>query len=339
MSIVGVEIISKAVTNEQAVTNSLEYKGELFLRRKIYLSVIIAFLLSLAFLVPDVYAEQVMLKEGMSGQAVLEMQTKLQSLGYIGPDKLDGVFGPATLAAVISFQCDYNIDADGIAGPATLTALDSNISKENDNEADGAQITALKQGMSGDNVLMLQTKLKSLGYYTASLDGNFGPGTLLALIDFQSTNRLTADGIAGSETLQALQYSPVAANRGASGSRKSQMIASYAEQFLGTPYVYGGSSPEGFDCSGFTSYIYSHFGVAIPRAADDQYYYGASVSQLMPGDLVFFTTYMEGPSHAGIYIGDNSFIHSSSAGGQVIITSLSENYYSERYLGARRVVN
>lgn len=223
-----------------------------------------------------------------------------------------------------------------------MSAMDSLASRGNDPAAENSQPTVLKEGMSGDNVLMLQTKLKSLGYYTASLDGNFGPGTLLAVIDFQSTNGLTADGIAGPATVNALRYAPAASaavSRGSGDDRKSQMIASYAEQFLGVPYVYGGRSPEGFDCSGFASYVYGHFGIEIPRAADEQFYYGASETQLIPGDLVFFTTYTEGPSHTGIYIGDNSFIHSSSSGGQVIITSLSENYYSERYLGARRVVN
>jgi cell wall-associated NlpC family hydrolase len=288
---------------------------------------------------PDVSAEQLLLKEGMSGQAVLEMQTQLQSLGYIAPGYLDGIFGPATLSAVIRFQSDHNVDADGIAGTATMSAMDSVVSRGNDSVADSSQPAVLKKGMSGENVLMLQINLKSLGYYTASLDGNFGPDTLLAVIDFQSTNGLTTDGIAGLATIQALQYAPAAPSRSAGGDRKSQMIASYAEQFLGTPYVYGGRSPEGFDCSGFASYVYGHFGIEIPRAADEQFYYGASVTQLIPGDLVFFTTYTDGPSHTGIYIGDNCFIHSSSSGGQVIITSLSENYYAARYLGARRVVN
>jgi cell wall-associated NlpC family hydrolase len=309
------------------------------LKKRNYILFAVTFALMFAIQTNVVYAEQLLLKEGMSGQAVLEMQTQLQAQGYIDPGVLDGVFGPATLSAVISFQSDHSIDADGIAGPATMSAMDSLVSRENDTVAENSQPAVLKEGMSGDNVLMLQTKLKSLGYYTANLDGNYGPGTLLAVIDFQSTNGLTADGIAGPATINALQYAPAVASRGAGGDRKSQMIASYAEQFLGAPYVYGGRSPEGFDCSGFASYVYSHFGIEIPRAADEQFYYGASVTQLIPGDLVFFTTYTEGPSHTGIYIGDNSFIHSSSSGGQVIITSLSENYYSARYLGARRVVN
>ena len=279
-----------------------------------------------------------LLKEGMSGDRVLALQTKLKSLGYYSKNT-DGNFGPGTLSAVIAFQKDNGLVCDGIAGPATLAAIDSLAAANKEAVAESPRPDLLKKGMSGDKVLALQTKLKSLGYYDGSLDGNFGTGTLLAVIDFQASNGLKADGVAGPQTLQVMQGSPAVANRGASGSRKSQMIASYAKEFLGTPYVWGGSSPGGFDCSGFAYYVYRHFGIEIPRMADEQYYYGARVSELIPGDLVFFTTYMAGPSHTGIYIGDNCFIHSSSSAGKVIITSLSESYYSERYLGASRVVN
>lgn len=279
-----------------------------------------------------------LLKEGMSGDNVLALQKKLKLLGYYSKN-VDGNFGPGTLSAVIAFQEDNGLGSDGIAGPATLAAIDSLAEVKEEAAAESPRPDLLKKGMSDDRVLDLQTKLKSLGYYDGSLDGNFGTGTLLAVIDFQASNGLTADGVAGPQTLQVMQDSPAVANRGASGSRKSQMIASYAKEFLGTPYVWGGSSPGGFDCSGFAYYVYSYFGIEIPRMADEQYYYGARVSQLIPGDLVFFTTYMSGPSHTGIYIGDNCFIHSSSSEGKVVITSLSQSYYSERYLGASRIVN
>jgi len=200
----------------------------------------------------------------------------------------------------------------------------------------------LKQGASGNDVLKVQTKLQAFGYYTSALDGEFGPATYKAVIRFQTDCGLTVDGIVGQETLQALErFNPAtfSPNRGSIGDRTGQSIVSFAQQFLGTPYVWAGSSPRGFDCSGFTSYVLGQFGVDLPHAADGQFREGVQVSQPRLGDLVFFSTYEPGPSHVGIYIGDNQFIHSSSGAGEVCITSLSAPYYSSRYLGARRVIN
>jgi len=108
-----------------------------------------------------------------------------------------------------------------------------------------------------------------------------------------------------------------------------------AMQYLGTPYVWGGSSPGGFDCSGFVMYVYSQIGVSLPHNAAAQYGYGAPVSrdQLEPGDLVFF----DGLGHVGIYIGGGQFIHSPHTGDVVKISSLDESWYSATFVGARRL--
>jgi peptidoglycan DL-endopeptidase CwlO len=114
----------------------------------------------------------------------------------------------------------------------------------------------------------------------------------------------------------------------------------YAEQFIGLPYVWGGTSPNpGFDCSGFTQYVYAHFGVQLPRTSQEQFAQGIAVSrsELQPGDLVFFSTYAPGATHVGIYIGNGMMINSEDAGLQ--ITSMSLSYWSSRYIGARRVMN
>ena len=127
-------------------------------------------------------------------------------------------------------------------------------------------------------------------------------------------------------------------------SAKGGEVVSYAKQFLGVRYVYGGSSSSGFDCSGFTSYVMKHFGYNIPRTASTQMNVGTSVSKaaLQPGDLVFFRdpsiAGSKPASHVGIYIGNNQFIHASSGGGQVQIDSLSSNYYASYYAGARHIV-
>ena len=124
-------------------------------------------------------------------------------------------------------------------------------------------------------------------------------------------------------------------NRGV--NKSSSQVANYAYNFLGRPYVYGANGPNAFDCSGFTSYVYRHFGVSLPRTARSQFSAGSAVSRnnLAPGDLVFFNTvgYL---GHVGLYIGGGDFIHAASSG-RVKISSLSEGYYRTRYAGARRV--
>lgn len=127
-------------------------------------------------------------------------------------------------------------------------------------------------------------------------------------------------------------------NSGGSYISAGQELANYALNFLGTPYVWGGTTTSGFDCSGFTKYVYQQFGYTLNRTAAQQLSNGYSVSNLQPGDLVFFNnTYSTSAaaSHVGIYIGDNQFVHSASGG--VKVTSLSDSYYASRYIGARRI--
>ncbi|TGE37069.1 peptidoglycan endopeptidase [Desulfosporosinus fructosivorans] len=116
----------------------------------------------------------------------------------------------------------------------------------------------------------------------------------------------------------------------------SSSLVDNARSLTGVPYVYGGTSRSGFDCSGYTQYVYKGSGISLPRTSSSQYKVGSSVkkAQLQEGDLVFFATNNSGPSHVGIYIGGESFIHASNSG--VRTSSLSEGYYADRYLGARR---
>lgn len=125
-------------------------------------------------------------------------------------------------------------------------------------------------------------------------------------------------------------------------SNKGSEIVAYAKQFLGSKYVYGGTSPKGFDCSGFTQYVYKHFGYNISRTATTQSKDGKAVSksELQPGDLVIFTPYNsnKGIGHVGIYIGNNQFIHASTSKTGVIISSLNTSTYQRRYVTARRIL-
>jgi len=112
-------------------------------------------------------------------------------------------------------------------------------------------------------------------------------------------------------------------------------VVGIAMQFLGVPYVWGGASPSGFDCSGFSMYVYAKLGVSLPHHAASQYNMGTPVSkdQLQAGDLVFFN----GLGHMGIYIGGGQFIHAPHSGDVVKISSLSDSWYASTWVGARRI--
>lgn len=119
-------------------------------------------------------------------------------------------------------------------------------------------------------------------------------------------------------------------------------VVEFAKTFIGTPYVYGGTSPSGFDCSGFVYYVYKYFGVTLNRVAQDQSRNGYIVERadLKPGDILLFSRTLDGHiTHVGIYVGDGKFIHSPQTGKTVEIVSMSTGYYNYGYVGARRIFN
>lgn len=109
---------------------------------------------------------------------------------------------------------------------------------------------------------------------------------------------------------------------------------------IGVSYKTGGTTTNGFDCSGFTSYVYKKLGLSLPRTSTAQYKVGTAVSKsnLKAGDLVFFNTSGRGISHVGVYVGDGKFAHSSTSRG-VMISPLSQSYYAKRYVGAKRIMS
>ena len=121
-------------------------------------------------------------------------------------------------------------------------------------------------------------------------------------------------------------------------SRIAARLTSSALRFLGVPYVFGGTSTSGFDCSGFVQHVFAMVGIALPRTADVQYDVGhRALGGPRAGDLVFFDTY-GGVSHVGIYLGHGKFVHASSSHG-VMVSRLSDSYWAVRYVGAKRLIS
>ena len=139
------------------------------------------------------------LRKGATGSAVKDLQTKLKKLGFYNA-YVDGSYGDTTVAAVKAFQKKYNLTADGVAGSETLKKLDSAYKNADSDKDDDS----LRKGATGSAVKDLQTKLKKLGFYNASIDGDYGDTTVAAVKAFQKKYNLTADGVAGSETLKKL---------------------------------------------------------------------------------------------------------------------------------------
>lgn len=203
-----------------------------------------------------------------------------------------------------------------------------------------SQVNAAGQfrvGDQGEEITEIQYKLVVLGYDVIA-DGAFGPAMAEAIKDFQKSCGIKADGLIGPATYSALLGKDMPdINYGISGLASS--IVATSMNYIGVPYVFGGTSPYGFDCSGYVQYVFANAGISIPRTADVQYEVGTPISttELVSGDLVFFSTYTYGASHVGIYLGDNQFIHASSSRG-VTIDSLGSSYWSSHYIGARRIL-
>ena len=192
-------------------------------------------------------------------------------------------------------------------------------------------------GDRGWKVKQAQQYLQKLGFDPGEADGRFTKATRKALRKFQKKYKLKETGNLDNATYEELKWQTEAKEYG--GNVASTKILKTAAQYKGVPYVFGGTTPRGFDCSGYVQYVFAKHGIRLTRTADTQALEGKFVSKknLKPGDLVFFTTYEPGASHVGIYAGNNLFWNATSSRG-IMLSNLTDSYWGPRYYTARRIL-
>lgn len=192
-------------------------------------------------------------------------------------------------------------------------------------------------GDKGWKVKQAQQYLQKLGYDPGGTDGKFTKTTRKSIRSFQKKYKLKETGNLDNATYEELKWQAEAKDYG--GNVASTKILKTAAQYKGVPYVFGGTTPNGFDCSGYVQYVFAKNGIRLTRTADTQALEGKFVSKksLRPGDLVFFTTYEPGASHVGIYAGNNQFWNATSSRG-IMLSNLNDSYWGPRYYTARRIL-
>ncbi|MDP4092111.1 MAG: SH3 domain-containing C40 family peptidase [Bacillota bacterium] len=194
---------------------------------------------------------------------------------------------------------------------------------------------AVVKQLSKDDTVTVLTKYKD--WFKVQVSNDIIGWVNKKLLDFNDTKEYeSANSLVASIPIEKPDYiAPVIS--------KGQQIVAYAKKFLGVRYVWGGTTPRGFDCSGFVKYVYSHFGVGLNRVASDQATQGYKVSRsnLKPGDLVFFDTNggRNDISHVGIYIGNGNFIEASSSYShhKIIVADMDSGSYAHQFMTARRI--
>lgn len=183
---------------------------------------------------------------------------------------------------------------------------------------------------------------------------NFDPvnilnkGSIVEIIGEEDGWYQTEDGFLSAEYVETVTKAEAMvlkteleqAKQVATSSSLSTQIVDFAKTLLGSRYVYGGTTTSGFDCSGFVQYVYKNFGISLNRSSRDQYSNGVAVSKsnLQAGDVLFFSSTGGSITHVGLYIGNDQFIHASTPATGVIISSMSQAYYTSGYVGARRMI-
>lgn len=258
---------------------------------------------------------------GDTGSEIVAIQKKLIAAGYKARET--GEYDANTKWAVRLYQKDQGLPVDGILGDTTYKKL---MGKPMPSAT--KTVSKVKEISKKDAELMAKIQAKKEGNskaITTSVKQQKKPTTQGKPVTVQVKHKVT------NHTAKPLRTGPVSGN--------VKEILTYANTFTGVPYKFGGTTPAGFDCSGYIRHVFQKVGVQLPRQADEQYTVGKKVEKqnLQPGDLVFFETYEPGVSHSGIYIGDGQFISATSSSG-VAVADIDDSYWGPRYVGAKRVL-
>lgn len=234
---------------------------------------------------------------GDQGNEVRMLQQRLIKAGY--DVTVDGVYGQGTARAVKLFQKNKKLTVDGVVGDETYRELT------------GRTMPTIKSGSKANGRhTPVKVELKSKG------------------------NKENKKKESNKNHLEHINW-----NKTYTLTGKEQGIMNEAKKYIGIPYRFGGTDVNGFDCSGFIQYVFNRQGIKLPRSADEQYSKGkyVPINSLEPGDLVFFSTYTEGVSHSGIYVGNGDFISATTSKG-IIVSDMKSGYWFERYIGAKRIL-
>jgi peptidoglycan DL-endopeptidase CwlO len=300
---------------------------------------------------------------GDQSDEIMQYQKKLYQLGYL-TTKPDSKYGMDTVTAVKHFQENNGLIADGYMGPATKELLMSNEVTEN----------AISIGDSGKDVTNVQKYLEKLGYLK-SITGYFGSDTHAAVLNFQKSNSLSADGKVGSQTINKLLSSSAkswsgnlgGSNSGGSGTGGSSsngsssvgsnlggnssggsdsvntaspnvdLFISVAKSKLGATYVFGAKGPSTFDCSGFVYWVLNHAGVKQGYMTSASWQNNTRFQEISGMSNIKRGDVISFNGHVGIALGNNQMIDASSSEGQVRITTLSSSYWTRNYVTAFRI--
>src|SRR5699024_5752695 len=233
----------------------------------------------------------------------------------------------------LAFYEYYEGDIDGIYGTMTQTALQK---AEQDNELSGSiqavdriMTDTTQQKAEHENALpeSIQTEQQ-----TAPNEEENDENTASSEEEEETNSEEKNEETEGTEQDEEISEEAVSLEV----ENDSTDVIGHAKELIGTPYEWGGTSPSGFDCSGFIQFVYEKEDKTLPRTVREVWNYGSLVDEPSIGDLVFFETYQAGPSHMGIYLGNGDFIHAGSSEG-VTISNINAEYWHQRYIGAKNI--